>query len=72
MTTAVKESDILVHILKLPEKDRTWKESSLKEILEAKLKHKTEMAGGLFFLVQVLLLSSLTYVFWSEISFCFL
>ena len=51
MTTGVKESDILNHILKLPKKDRTWRESSLKEILEAKRKYKTEMAGGLYFLV---------------------
>ena len=69
MTTAAKESDILNHILKLPEKDRTWRESSLTEILEAKLKYKTEMAGGLCFLVIVFLFPDLAYMFWLDAFF---
>ena len=42
----MKESKVLDNILKLSEKDRTFVDTSMKEILESRSKHSTEMAGG--------------------------
>ena len=50
----MKESEVLDYILKLSEKERTFIDTSVKEILESRTK-QTKMAGGNKFLMLLVL-----------------
>ena len=43
-------------ILKLPEKDRSWRDTTVREILKTRQKHTTEMAEGSLFCIWCFIL----------------